>query len=130
MKILNLTSVILTLLLSFNAYTANYKFVEADSNFEEKICMLAASNNKLGLENALQRYTWGNMTVTERFAINNITCNGMVMAHFAHKYDAQNTFEYLNSLTDRKNKITTTNAQASMNTKNGNTKLNNDSPSE
>ena len=108
MKILNLTSVLVIALFSFNAHSSNYKFVTNDSNLEARICMLAASNNKLGLKNAMQLYTWGNRVVTERVAANNITCNNMVLAHFAHKYNASNTFEYLNDLTERKNKITFT----------------------
>jgi hypothetical protein len=123
MKTLNLTAALLVVLFSFNAHSTNYKFIQADSNFEEKICMLAASNNRLGLENALDLYTWGNRIVTERFAVNNIICNGMVMAHFAHKYDASNTFAYLNNLTDRKNKMTSTNPEAITNHSNEETKI-------
>lgn len=105
MKLQNLTLALATEILSLNAHTTNYKFMVTDNSFEARICMLTASNKRLELKNALQLYAWGNKVVTEQFAVNNITCNGMVMAHFAHKYDAPNTFEYLNRLTIRKNKI-------------------------
>jgi hypothetical protein len=105
MKILNLTSSLLILLLSFNAHSSNHKFITADSSSEARICILTASNNLLGLKQALKLYAWGNIIVTERFAANDITCNEMGLAYFARKYDAPKTFSYLKRITKRSNKM-------------------------
>lgn len=105
MKLFNLTSSLLILLLSFNAYSSNYKLIPTGNSSEAKICMLTANNNLVGLKKALKLYAWGNMTVTERFAVNDITCNEMGLAQFAQQYDASKTFVYLNRLTKRSNKM-------------------------
>lgn len=130
MKILNLTSivVVIVLLLSFNTYATNYKFIPTDRSIETKICVFAGSNNKLGLKNALRQSISGSTIVNKRSSVNNITCNDMVMAHFAHKYDAIDTFLYLNGLTNNKNKIPTTSVDikdisAVLNRKNEETKI-------
>ena len=104
MKILNFTSSLLILLLSSNAHSSNQEFIATDSSSEARICMLTASNNLLGLKQALKLYTLGNIIVNERFAANNITCNEVGLTHFARKYDAQKTFLYLNRITKRSNK--------------------------
>lgn len=105
MKILNLTSSLFILLLSFNAQSTNHKLIATDNSSEAKICLLTASNNLLGLKQALKLYAWGNIIVTEQFAANDITCNKIGLAHFARKYDAPKTFSYLNRLTKRSYKI-------------------------
>ncbi|WP_019027665.1 DUF3718 domain-containing protein [Colwellia piezophila] len=111
MKILNLISVVVILLLSFNVNATKYKFIAADNSIETKICVFAGNNNKLGLKNALRLNSWGAAFVNKRFSVNNITCNDMVMAHFAHKYDALDTFAYLNRLTTKKDKIHATSVE-------------------
>ena len=108
MKILNLTSTVVIGLLSLNVSATQYKFIAADNRIETKICVYAGSNNKLGLKRALKQSTWNYGVVNRRFSVNNITCNDMVMAHFAHKYNAVDTFSYLNRLTNKKDKIITT----------------------
>ena len=105
MKILSLISVVVIALLPFNANTTNYQFIATDTSIETKICVHAGSNNKLELKNALRQSTRGTAIVNKKFSVNNITCNDMVMAHFAHKYDALDTFAYLNVLTNKKDRI-------------------------
>ena len=108
MKRLNLISAVVIVLLSFNANATKYKFIAADSSIETKTCVFAGNNNKIALKKALRQSIKGFAYDGSRFAANNITCNNMVMAHFAHKYDALNTFSYLNALTNSKDKIPTT----------------------
>ncbi|PKI17207.1 DUF3718 domain-containing protein [Colwellia sp. 12G3] len=128
MKKLNLIlAVVVFVLLSFSANATKYKFIAEDRSIETKICVFAGSNNKLGLKHALRQST-GSAITNNRFSVNNITCNDMVMAHFAHKYDAFDTYSYLNRLTNSKNKIPTTSIEikdvsAVFNLKNEETKI-------
>ena len=114
--------------LSFNANATKYEFIATDSSIETKMCVFAGSNNKDGLKNAL-RFNPGRSAInSKRVAVNSITCNDMVMAHFAHKYNALDTFSYLNRFTSKKDKIPTTSVEikdiaAVFNHKNEDTKI-------
>jgi len=128
MKILTLTFAVVFVLLSFNANATKYKFIAADSSIETKMCVFAASNNKLGLKSSMRFSTRNSSINARKFTVNNILCNDMVMAHFAHKYDALDTFAYLNRFTAKKNKIPTTTVKikdivAVLNRKNEDTKI-------
>lgn len=111
MKILTLIFAVIFVLVALNAKATEYKFIATDSSPETKMCVLAGSNNKLGLKRAIRFGVRGSAINTKRFTINNITCNDMVMAHFAHKYDAFDTFKYLNRFTTKKNKIPITSVE-------------------
>jgi hypothetical protein len=111
MKILNLTTVVVIGLLSFSANATQYKFIATDKSVETKICVLAGSNDKFGLKRVFRQNRRGSVAIDSRFYANHITCNDMVMAHFAYKYDALDTFAYLNGLTNREDKIPNTNVE-------------------
>ncbi|MBA6349260.1 MULTISPECIES: DUF3718 domain-containing protein [unclassified Colwellia] len=109
MKILTLAVVFV--LLAFNSNATKYEFIATDSNIETKMCVFAGNNNKDGLKNALRLRMISSAINSKRFAVNSVTCNDMVMAHFAHKYDALDTFSYLNHFTSKKDKIPTTSVE-------------------
>ncbi|AOW75907.1 hypothetical protein A3Q34_02970 [Colwellia sp. PAMC 20917] len=133
MKILTLAVVFV--LLAFNSNATKYEFIATDSNIETKMCVFAGNNDKDGLKKALRLRIMGSsinskrFTVnSKRFTVNSVTCNNMVMAHFAHKYDAFDTFSYLNHFTSKKDKIPTTSVEikdiaAIFNHKNEETKI-------
>ena len=132
MKILNLTLTltlaVVIVLLSFNANATKYKFIATDNSIETKICVFAGSNDQSGLKNALRQSARSSAFVNNRYSVNTIVCNDMVMAHFAHKYDALDTFAYLNRLTKVKDKILTTSVEikdiaAVLNRRNEETKI-------
>jgi len=128
MKTLHLTSAVVIVLLSFNVNSTNYKFIPIDKNVETKICVFAGNNNKHELKKALRKSSWSSAKFNQWYSANNITCNGMVMAHFSHKYDALDTFLYLNRLTIEKDKIPATSIEikdiaAVFNRKNEETKI-------
>ena len=123
-----LTLAVVFVLLSFNANATKYEFIATDSSIETKMCVVAGSNNKDGLKNALRLNMGSSAINSKRFAVNYITCNDMVMAHFAHKYNALDTFLYLNHFTSKKDKIPTTSVEikdiaAVLNHKNEDTKI-------
>ncbi|MBA6390896.1 DUF3718 domain-containing protein [Colwellia sp. BRX10-3] len=123
-----LTLAVVFVLLSFNSNATKYEFIATDSSIETKMCVFAGSNNKDGLKNALRLSSRSSAINSKRFAVNSITCNDMVMAHFAHKYDALDTFSYLNHFTSKKDKIPTTSVEikdiaAVFNRKNEDTKI-------
>ncbi|TPH13418.1 DUF3718 domain-containing protein [Litorilituus lipolyticus] len=111
MKILTLTLAMVLTLTSLNANATQYKFIAADRSIETKMCVYAGNNNTVKLKRAIQYHAMGSTINTKRFAVNNITCNDLVMAHFAHKYDASDTFKFLNRFTAQKNKIPTTSVE-------------------
>lgn len=111
MKKLSVISVLVILLLPLNANATKYKFIASDNSIETKVCVLAGSNNKSGLIKALRQSANNSVVINKRSFANNVNCNDMVMAHFAHKYEALDTFGYLNILTNGKNRITPTSVE-------------------
>lgn len=100
MNIRNFTTAIIFVLLSLNANATKYKFIASDNSVESRICALAGNNDRSELTRTMM-YTGYNI----RKIVNTVTCNDMVMAHFAHKYEASHTFKYLNRLSSGKNKL-------------------------
>jgi len=94
MNILKLMTFIVLAFLAFNAYSTKYKFVASDNSFATKVCVLAGSDNQPKLRRAKQ-YSSDN----GRLIANSVTCNGLTIASFAKKYNAMNTFNYLNKRT-------------------------------
>ena len=128
MKMSILTSAVVIVLLSLNADATKYEFIAKDSSVETKICVLAGSNNKSELRQLIRKNKNESSHFSSRAIANNVTCNDMVMAHFAHKYDALDTFKYLNNFTKGENKIPTTSIEiqditAVSNNKNEETKI-------
>ncbi|MBA6231599.1 MULTISPECIES: DUF3718 domain-containing protein [unclassified Colwellia] len=124
----NLTLAVVFVLLAFNSNATKYEFIATDSSIETKMCVFAGNNNKDGLKKALRLRMMSSAINSKRFTINSTTCNDMAMAHFAYKYDALDTFSYLNHFTSKKDKIPTTSVEikdiaAVFNRKNEDTKI-------
>jgi len=100
MNILKAIFTLLAILLAYNASATQYKFVGTNNHLETKICVSAGNNDLKKLKGLIYASQEGARSVA-----NTIVCNNLVMAHFAHKYDADKTFEYLNQRTKGKNKI-------------------------
>ena len=97
MKIFSLISVILVLVCSMGINATNYKFVGVDTSKDTKMCLAVATNNKRALQSLMLR-------TSERVGsvARNLKCNNQVIANFAFKYNASETFEYLNRFTPKK----------------------------
>lgn len=91
MNILKLMSLFILALFAFNADSTQYKFVAADNSFATKVCVLAGSDEMAKLRRAKQ-YSYDN----GKLIANNVTCNGLAISHFAKKYHAMKSFNYLN----------------------------------
>jgi len=105
MNICNLTRLTAVLSLVFLSTTGNaakYEFIATDQSIGSQLCVLAGNNNRGKLVRTMKD---GGYNI--RQVVNTMTCNDMGMAHFAHKYDAGETFSYLNSLSNSKNRIET-----------------------
>lgn len=87
-------SFIILSFLAFNSYSTQYKFIASDNSFATKVCILAGSDNKGKLRRAKQFSFDSGRTIA-----NTVRCNDMNIASFAKKYNAMNTFNYLNRLT-------------------------------
>lgn len=94
MNILKLMSLVLFLLFAVNANSTQYKFVAGDNSFSTKVCVLAGSDDKARLSRSK-----GYPNDSGRLIANTVRCNDMTIASFAKKYQAMNTFKYLNGLT-------------------------------
>lgn len=84
---------VILLPLAFNANSTQYKFVAGDNSFATKVCVLAGSDNKSKLKRSKQ-FSFDN----GKAIANSVRCNDMPIASFAKKYNAMNTFKYLNRL--------------------------------
>jgi hypothetical protein len=93
MNTLKLMPLIMLFALAFSANAIQYKFVAGDDSFATKVCVLAGSDNKGKLKRSKQ-HSFDN----GRSIANSVRCNDMPIAHFAKKYNAMNTFKYLNRL--------------------------------
>ncbi|ASJ96733.1 MULTISPECIES: DUF3718 domain-containing protein [Shewanella] len=101
MKARGLLFVALTFSASF-AYGANYQFVAEDNSLETKICIAAGSDNQASLKRKLVNYEH-NM----RYGVNTISCNGMSLAQFSHRYEALQTYAFLSRHSSLANKVKT-----------------------
>ena len=101
MKARSLLLFALTFSASF-AYGTSYQFVAGDNNQETKICIAAGSDNQAALKRKLVNYEH-NM----RFGVNTISCNGMSLAQFSHRYGAWQTHAFLSRHSSIANKVKT-----------------------
>ncbi|MFT6910417.1 MAG: hypothetical protein ACJAS1_007146 [Oleiphilaceae bacterium] len=105
MKMLNLISavVVLGFTVSSNA-AANYQFVGADNSIDTKICLAAVTNDMHKLRHNIMRSGAGNRGVHTgaRKVARTLMCNDQIVANFAYKYEASETFEYLDRYTPKK----------------------------
>lgn len=101
MNYFKLAGVIAALSLSAQVTAQDYQFVAADNTPETKLCVSAVNNDLDTMKGRLFRMGMGDAV---RKNINRITCNDMSVAKFAHKYQAQDTFVYLNNRSAYSNK--------------------------
>lgn len=94
MNILKLMSLVLLLFFATNVKATQYKFVAGDNSFATNACVLAGSDDKARLRRSKDYSNY-----TPRDIANTIQCNNMTIASFAKKYQAMNTYSYLNKLT-------------------------------
>ncbi|WP_286264558.1 DUF3718 domain-containing protein [Thalassotalea atypica] len=99
-----LTSSILALSIgiSSSAFAQQYKFIGTDNSLATKMCVSAGSNDSRKLKSTIRR----NKSANQYQVVNNFTCNGLSMAKFAYKYEANDTYEYLNKYSNIKNRVT------------------------
>ncbi|MCG9746553.1 DUF3718 domain-containing protein [Shewanella sp. Isolate8] len=80
----------------------HYQFVARDNSVETKICIAAGSDNSSALKRKLVNYDH-NM----RFGVNSISCNGLSLAQFSHKYQAQQSYLFLERHSSIANRVKT-----------------------
>jgi hypothetical protein len=100
----NITSLSLILFCcSINIYAAELEFIADNNKNTTKVCMAAVTDNTKVMINKLRRLSGGTGLKFLTF-INLIQCNNQFIGNFALKYNAQNTFAYLDQYTNRRNK--------------------------
>ncbi|NMP30402.1 DUF3718 domain-containing protein [Thalassotalea sp. M1531] len=101
MNLIKLVSFSAGLIFASTSMAQQYQFVAMDNSLETKLCVKAGNDDAKGVKRVIRQ-----LGVKERRQhINNIACNDMSAAKFAFKYQATNTFEYLNRLSYGVNKV-------------------------
>ncbi|PKG82897.1 hypothetical protein CXF85_12255 [Colwellia sp. 75C3] len=85
-----------------NVNAQQYRFVANDNTLETKVCVLVGSNNLSKLKNIIWRFD-----INKKRLANVYLCNDLGLAKFAHKYNASETFKFINHFSNRKNKVET-----------------------
>lgn len=83
------------------SFAQQYKFVGTDSSPETRLCVNAGNNDIHGLKSTLRKMGINN----RRSNINMIRCNDLAPSKFAYKYQAGNTFKFLNKYSVGKNRV-------------------------
>ncbi|WP_408641215.1 DUF3718 domain-containing protein [Salinimonas marina] len=78
---------------------------------ETQICIAAVTDEKLALRKSVKRLPIASsMSRTEHFRMkivaNSLKCNGDYVANFASKYDASDTYQYLNRYSHSSKRLT------------------------
>jgi len=94
--------VVVALFIMNTTYAVQYKFVATDDSISTKICVLAGNDNKSMLRKTLKDTSRNNTGNFGRL-VNKIHCNDILLANFAHKYDAKTAFNFLKRYTLEKN---------------------------
>ena len=107
--ILSIVAIVAISAVSFNAAAAKkYVFVSMDNSLETKTCLAAGNDEKGKLKQHIKHFpNQSNMIISVRQIANSLYCNNMLVANFAKKYNAHNTYAYLNRFTSLKNRIQT-----------------------
>ncbi|WP_448553701.1 DUF3718 domain-containing protein [Thalassotalea montiporae] len=83
------------------SFAQTYKFVATDGSHETRLCVRTGNNDVKGVKSTLRK-----MGIHDRKVnINTIRCNDLAPAKFAYKYQADNTFNFLNKYSIGKNKV-------------------------
>lgn len=99
MKMLNLISAIVLLGFTMSAHAENYKFVVADNSIDSKMCLDAVTNDRSALQHSIRK-----SGATVRWTARHLKCNDQIVANFAYRYNASDTFALLNRYTLKKDK--------------------------
>jgi len=89
---------------AFSTYAQEYKFVAAGPGLATKLCVHAANNNRAGVKHVM-KMLYDNRSTT--LVANTMRCNDLSIAQFAHKYEAKDTFKYLNRMSHGENRLNT-----------------------
>nr|WP_057831272.1 DUF3718 domain-containing protein [Colwellia sp. TT2012] len=84
----------MTIFMMNSVYAIQYKFVAMDNSIYTKMCVLAGNNEQKALKTALRRHEH-----SPRSLANTTFCNGLIIANFAYKYQANMTYDYLKKYT-------------------------------
>ncbi|TWX71365.1 DUF3718 domain-containing protein [Colwellia sp. C1TZA3] len=85
---------------------ASYKFVAKNNSIKTKICIAVAEDNKPALKSGIRtKGSAVSTSVLSRIVANSLTCNDLLVTAFAIKYNALETYRYLNRYTSKKNKF-------------------------
>ncbi len=105
MKYLKLAGAALALSFTSQISAQDYQFTAIDKSLETQFCVSIGNNNVEGMKGKLFRMGLGDAL---RRNINTLTCNGLPLAQFAHKYQAEDTFKYLNTRSSPANRVKST----------------------
>lgn len=102
MNYLKLASAILAVSFTSQISAQNYQFIAADKSPETQFCVNVANNDIDTMRGELLRMGLGDAIIRN---INTLTCNGLPAAKFAYKYNAADTFKYLNNRSSPSNSV-------------------------
>lgn len=104
MNILTSSITAICLFATTGVFAQQYQFVATDNSIETKLCIKVGENDKQGVRSIVRRMNEGKV----RKVANAFQCNGMSLAKFAYKYEAPITFDYLNRVSLKKNRVNPT----------------------
>ncbi|WP_373318489.1 DUF3718 domain-containing protein [Alteromonas salexigens] len=98
---------------SLSAVADRYEFIAGDASVETQVCIAAVTDDKLALRKSVKQLPAArSVHRTEHFRMksvaNSLKCNGDYIANFASKYNASETYQYLNRYTRPSNRLTPT----------------------
>lgn len=109
MKIFTSTILIVLAFFSTNSYAADFEFIAKDNSRTTRVCIAAVTDNTNVMIKGIRRLSQSGTALSFRLFVNTIKCNNQYIGNFAQKYNAQNTFDYLEQYTNRWNKKHRTN---------------------
>jgi hypothetical protein len=86
--------------LALSAQAENYVFIAQDNSQETKTCILAGNDNNAKLRRQLL-----SDSASLRYSVNSISCNGLSLAKFSHKYEAWGNLAFLNRHSKASNQV-------------------------
>ncbi|WP_206485416.1 DUF3718 domain-containing protein [Thalassotalea sp. G2M2-11] len=103
MKTFNLCTLlsVIAVVSAFSINAQQYRFIANDNSFASKICVLVGSNDIAKLKLTFRRYD-----LNKHHIANDYKCNELALSKFAFKYNADQTFKYINRYSHYDNKVT------------------------
>lgn len=89
---------------AFTCHAKDYKFIANNSSLATQLCIEAANNNKSGVKHVM-KMLYGDRTSV--LGVNTLRCNDLSLARFSYKYEAIDTFKYLNRISYKENRVET-----------------------